>query len=63
MVVQSKQDHVVDFKSAEYIYEHVSSQEKHFLKLEHSYHVVTLDVEKDIVFREIEQFTNLIFSG
>ena len=63
LIVQSKQDHVVDFKSAEYIYEHVSSQEKHFLKLEHSYHVVTLDVEKDIVFREIEQFTNLIFSG
>lgn len=56
LIIQSEQDHVVDFKGAQWIYEHISSKEKQFLKLQKSYHVVTLDVEKEIVFREVEQF-------
>jgi len=63
LIIQSKKDHVVDFKSAEYIYDHVSATEKHFLKLEKSYHVITLDIEKEIAFREIEQFITLVFGS
>lgn len=56
LIIHSIQDHVVDIKSAEYIYQKISSPDKHFLKLEKSFHVLTLDVEKEIVFREVEKF-------
>jgi len=56
LLIQSQKDHVVDMKSAEFIYDKISSTEKHFLKLKESYHVLTLDVEKEIVFREVASF-------
>lgn len=56
LIVQSVQDHVVDFKGAQWIYDHISSKEKQFLKLKKSFHVVTLDIEKNIVNREMETF-------
>ncbi len=62
LIAHSVQDHVVDFRSAEYVYEKVSSTEKHLLKLEKSYHVMTLDVEREIVFREIAAFLNTQFN-
>lgn len=62
LLAHSVQDHVVDFRSSEYIYEKVSSTEKHMLKLEKSYHVMTLDVEREIVFREIAAFLEAQFN-
>lgn len=56
LIIQSTQDHVVDFKSAEWIYDNISSATKQFLKLQKSFHVITRDIEKEIVFREISQF-------
>lgn len=56
LIIHSGQDHVVDIKGSEYIYQSVSSVDKHFLKLDKSFHVLTLDVEKEIVFREVEKF-------
>ena len=60
LIIHSHQDHVVDLKGAEYIYQSISSADKHFLKLEKSFHVLTLDVEKEIVFREVEKFVKRI---
>jgi len=60
LIIQSALDHVVDMKGAEYIYDKISSPDKHFLKLQKSYHVLTLDVEKEIVFREIDNFISKI---
>jgi len=62
LIAHSIQDHVVDFRSSEYIYEKVSSTEKHFLKLEKSYHVMTLDVEREVLFREINAFLKVRFN-
>ncbi len=56
LLIQAEQDHVVDPKGAQWIYDHISSKEKKILKLSKSFHVITLDVEKKIVFREIERF-------
>lgn len=58
MLAHSRNDHVVDFKSSELIYENVSSKNKRFLKLEKSYHIITLDIEQKILFREIKKFIN-----
>ena len=60
LLIHSAQDHVVDIKGAEYIYEKISSPDKHFLKLKDSFHVLTLDREKEIVYREIDNFISRI---
>ena len=56
LLIQAEKDHVVDPKGAQWIYDHISSKEKKMLKLQKSFHVITLDVEKKIVFREVERF-------
>ena len=60
LLIHSEQDHVVDIKGAEYIYEKISSEDKQFLKLKNSFHVLTLDKEKEIVYREIDNFVKRI---
>ncbi len=60
-IAQSVNDHVVKFEGAEYIYKAVSSVDKQFLRMTKSYHVLTQDVEKDIVIREVIKFLERIF--
>jgi carboxylesterase len=55
-LAHSKNDHVVSFESSEIIYNKISSKNKQFLRLSESYHVLTLDKEKEILFREISKF-------
>ncbi len=59
-IAQSVNDHVVRFDGAEYIYRNISSKDKQLLRLEKSYHVITLDVEKEIVAREILKFVESV---
>ena len=56
LIIQANQDHVLDPRGAQWVYDHISSKEKKRLKLSKSFHVITLDVEKKIVFREVERF-------
>ena len=60
MIVYAKQDHVVDNKSATEIYQLISSKNKRILELQESYHIITLDLEKDKVFQEIAAFLKSI---
>lgn len=52
LICVSRVDHVVPPKDSDYIYEHISSPEKKKLILENSYHVATLDNDKDKIFQE-----------
>ncbi len=56
LIVQSDNDHTVNPKSGQYIYDHVGSREKILYKLSLSGHLVTLDIEHDKLFREIKRF-------
>lgn len=56
LIIQSKNDHTVNFRSAAYLYRSAGSLEKELLWLEKSGHLVTLDTEKDIVFAKIADF-------
>jgi len=49
LIMHGRQDHTVEPANAPYIYEHVSSEDKELLWLERSYHVVTLDYDRDTV--------------
>ena len=56
LVVQSDNDHTVNPKSGQYIYDHVGSEEKELYKLSLSGHLVTLDVEHDKLFEKVKHF-------
>lgn len=56
LVLQSKIEHTVQPKSAQYIYDKLSSAQKKLVWFEHSGHILTLDCEHQHVFREIANF-------
>ena len=56
LIIQSKNDTVVDPKSADVIYDGVSSRVKQKVILERSYHTITVDVEKERVAETVLAF-------
>lgn len=62
LIIYSLNDHVVKSRSSKTIYNTISSKKKHLIKLEKSFHILTMDVEKDKVFYESGKFINEIIS-
>lgn len=56
LVVQGLKDDVVDTDSAQWIYDHVETDDKHLLWYEESGHVITLDQEKDQLHKDVYAF-------
>ncbi len=56
MVVQARQDEMINPKSAEFIYEHIATDEKTIKWYEESGHVITLDKERDMLYDDIYMF-------
>ncbi len=56
LLFHSRDDHVIDYRSSEYIYKHISSKDKRILTLNNSYHVLSLDNEKNIIKKETKKF-------
>lgn len=56
LVVHSRNDHTVHPSNATLIYESVSSEDKELVWLAHSYHVITLDLDKQEVFERTYEF-------
>lgn len=56
LIIHSKYDHTVPPGNATYIYQRISSKEKEILYLENSYHVITVDYDKEKVFEETYKF-------
>ena len=56
IVLQSEIEHTVNPKSAQYIYDNISSEEKKLVWYKNSGHILTLDVEREAVFKEISKF-------
>jgi len=56
LIIYANQDHVINGKSAQKIYQNVSSKNKRILSLKKSYHIITLDIEKEKVFSETINF-------
>lgn len=51
-IFEAREDHVVPPENATFIYEHVGSSDKELIWLENSYHVATLDFDKERIFEE-----------
>jgi carboxylesterase len=56
LIIQGRRDHTVQPRSAEYIYDHVGSLEKKIVWLEKSGHIITLDIEREEVFKQVAAF-------
>lgn len=56
LLVHSDKDRTINFGNLQYIYDHISSTRKEMLVLENSYHLISLDIEKERVFNRIKSF-------
>lgn len=56
LIFAARDDHVVHPSNATYILERIGSLEKELIWLENSYHVATLDFDKEIIFERTAQF-------
>jgi carboxylesterase len=56
LVFQSREDHVVNPENAPFIFERVSSVDKTLVWLENSYHVATLDNDKELIAERLMAF-------
>ena len=55
-------DDITKIRNAEFIYENVSSPDKDFVRLRDSYHLITVDNEKDIVIQKTVEFFDCVSS-
>jgi len=51
-------DDICNIKNAEFIYEHIGSNEKEFVVLSDSYHMITIDNDREIVIEKTTEFFN-----
>ena len=63
LIVYSPKDHVVKQKSSIKIYNKISSSQKKLIRLKKSFHILTLDVERNIVFKESVDFIKDVLSS
>lgn len=56
LILCSKQDHVVNPGNGPYVLEHVHSTDKELVWLERSYHVATLDHDRDLIVERTNRF-------
>ena len=56
LVIHSKEDDMVSIRNAEYVIEHIGSSDKRLVELVDSYHMITIDKEKNKVVSESLEF-------
>lgn len=56
LVLVSSEDHVVPPSNSDYIMEHIGAEDKRKVVLHNSYHVATLDNDKELIAEECEAF-------
>lgn len=56
LVIQPKKDQLIDMNSATFIYEQIATDHKQLNWYEHSTHVITTDVERDQLHKDIYTF-------
>ena len=58
IILHPEEDDICDIRNAQYIYENIGSDAKQFVRLKNSYHIVTIDNDKDIVTNRTIEFFN-----
>jgi carboxylesterase len=58
IIIHAREDDMTSLRNAEYVYKHIASSKKSLIILEDSYHMITIDKEKDKVIEETINFLN-----
>ncbi|MDO8662848.1 MAG: alpha/beta fold hydrolase [Candidatus Omnitrophota bacterium] len=56
ILIHAKEDDMTSLKNARYVYDHIASSDKSLVILDDSYHMITIDQEKDRVAQEVIKF-------
>lgn len=56
LVVHSRQDHTIPYRQGRHIYHRLGIKQKRFVSLKQSFHILPLDLEREIVFQEVDFF-------
>ncbi len=62
LVVCARNDHVVPLRDGLETFQEIGSDEKELLVLEHSFHAVTKDVERHLVFERVARFCDRVYA-
>ena len=62
-IFHAREDHVIPTENALFVFDHVSSSDKELIWLENSYHVATLDLDKELIFTESYDFMTRVAAG
>jgi carboxylesterase len=63
LIVHGNEDHVAPAQNADFIHQRLGSPHKEILRLEASYHVITLDHDRDLVARRVVRFIRDVGCG
>ena len=63
LIIYPQNDHVVRPKSSFTIYKRISSKKKRLIEFKKSYHILTMDIEKEKVYKESVKFIEEIISA
>ena len=58
LIVHSKKDHTIKPDSAQLINDQIGSEQKKLVWLENSAHIISVDNDKEFVFKEVLDFFN-----
>jgi carboxylesterase len=62
LLIHSRRDHTITYNNLDYISRHISSPILTTLTLENSYHVISVDEEKGLIFEAVEKFLQKILN-
>ena len=62
-IFHSREDHVIPTKNALFVFDHVNSSDKELVWLENSYHVATIDFDKELIFDQSYDFITRVAAG
>ncbi|MDP2940721.1 MAG: alpha/beta fold hydrolase [Candidatus Omnitrophota bacterium] len=60
LILHSNADDMVSIRNAKYVYSHIGSSDKTLIPLYDSYHMITIDKDKDLVAQEARNFMDRI---
>jgi len=63
LLIQAKEDDMTSVRNSRYIYKRIGSKTKEIIFLDNSYHVITVDQQRDIVAQGIDEFFEKIKRG
>ena len=58
LLMHAKRDDLTSTKSANFVFNNISSENKKYIELENSYHLIVMDNERDFVFEKSIEFLN-----